>query len=119
MLSVLSKSPRTAAEGLNYTFCFESPVRRRHISLHLSKADAEARAMELARRFMNSQDTSGWAWTIDFARADPINPDHKGRKIATGWIVIVNYTKDGAVLDGPTVLYVNIEDGSVAFDRSR
>ena len=38
-----------------------------------------------------------------------------GRKIATQWVVLVDYSNDEVTVDGPAVLRVNIVDESVAF----
>lgn len=85
------------------------------MSLHVSNAAAADRATQLAEEFMSRQDTRGWEWTLSTATPDHINSSHNGRKIATQWVVSVQYAKEGAILDGPASLNVNIADGSVTF----
>ena len=74
--------------------------------------------MQLARDFMREQDSRGWDWDLEAAYPDPIDPECRGRKIATRWVVCVQYKKNGSLLDGPAVISVNIANGSAAFMES-
>jgi hypothetical protein len=85
------------------------------MSLHISKAAAADRAKQLAEEFMSRQDTRGWEWTLSIATPDKFNPSYNGRKIATRWVISVQYAEEGVVADGPALLYVDIANGTVTF----
>jgi hypothetical protein len=85
------------------------------MSLHLSTQRAAERATQLAFAFMHRQDTKGWDWSLGDAMPDPIDPNKDGRKIATQWIVVVNYAKDRTTLEGGSVVKVNIKNGMVVW----
>ena len=74
--------------------------------------------MQLARDFMRDQDTRGCEWKLEAARPDSIDPECRGRKIATRWVVCVHYKKNGTLVDGPAGIIVNIADGTAAFMES-
>ena len=89
----------------------------------LSKEQAEAKANEIATKFMSSIDTKGWSWRCGVAMPDPINPDRQGRKIATRWVVAVEWTyaewekviSEGGTIDGwHSFVVVDISAGTAS-----
>ncbi len=86
--------------------------------MHISKAKAAERALELATAFMRKQDTRGWDWALGHAIPHSFDPCHNEHKIATKWIVTVQYSKRGTMIDGPAILQINLIDNSVVFIES-
>ena len=88
------------------------------MSLHLSKQQARDRALQLATDFMRTQDTKGWDWACLGAGPHASDPQRRGRKIPTRWTVVIQYSRHGAITDGPALLNVNIETGAVEWWES-
>lgn len=89
------------------------------MSLHLSQQEAAELATQLALDFLQRQDTKGWDWLLGGVAPDPVDPRKRGRKLATQWIAVVNFSKDRSALDGGGVIKVNIEDGTAEWsDKS-
>lgn len=86
--------------------------------MHISKAKAAERALELATTFMQELGIASGDWALGHAIPDPIDPCRKGRKIATKWIVTVQYFQSGAMLDGSALLQINLSENSVVFIES-
>lgn len=82
------------------------------MSLHISKQKAAELALKIATDFMHRQDVEGWEWTCSAAHPDMIDPGYRGRKIATRWIVLVAFRRNGVPFDGPGVIHVDIETGT-------
>lgn len=85
------------------------------MSLHISKRAAAELALKLATDFMHRQDVKGWEWRCFGAHPDTIDPGYRGRKIASRWIVLVEYSRNGGELDGPAIIHVDIETGTAKF----
>lgn len=85
------------------------------MSLHISKREAAELALKLATDFMHCRNIKDWEWTCLDAHPDAIDPQYRGRKIAIRWIVLVEYSRNGGVLDGPAILHVDIEARTVTY----
>lgn len=78
-----------------------------------SRAEAEQRALELARRHLSQIDTRGWTWEYGGAVPHPLDPQTQGRKVPQRWIVGVRwFTADGAPADGPGSIDVDVAAGT-------
>lgn len=80
--------------------------------MHISKKEAEAEAMQIADAFVaaNCPEESPWRWTCLGARPDIISSGYKRRKTVIKWSVTVQWIPmDGSVMDGPSIVCVNIE----------
>lgn len=77
--------------------------------MRLSIEEARLRAISLADRFLSSTDTRGWEYKCISANPERSRRGTEGRKTCVNWIVIVEWSKNGAIFDGPGVLFVNIQ----------
>lgn len=82
-------------------------------TFRLSRAEAERRAVELARQHLSQLDTRGWSWECGGAKPHPLDPQDHGRKVPQRWIVGVRWFRDdGALLDGPGSIDVDVATGT-------
>lgn len=77
--------------------------------MRLSQEEARLRAVSLADRFLSSTDTRGWEYKCISANPERSHGGIQGRKTCVNWVVIVEWSKNGVVFDGPGVLTVNIQ----------
>ena len=82
--------------------------------MRLSKAQGEAKAIRLAEQHLATQDSKGWVFKCVSSRPDYTMSPATGRKVPTKWSVVVECSKDGATLDGPLVLIVDIAKDEVS-----
>jgi hypothetical protein len=78
----------------------------------MSNKQAETRALDLAAAYLQTNDARGYDWKCLSASPDLMSPKNMDRKMYTKWSVLVEYSRNGAVLDGPGVLLVDIAAGS-------
>jgi hypothetical protein len=76
--------------------------------MRLSKAQGEAKAIRLAERYLAAQDSKGWTFKCVSGKPDYTFSAATDRKVPTKWSVLVECSKDGATIDGPLVLVVDI-----------
>ena len=82
--------------------CMES-IRR------LSKAEAGEAATALARRLAAaSAPPEGWRWECGHAEPDATNSESIG-KTPRYWIALVRWYIDGGIVDGPSVIRVDLK----------
>ncbi|WP_252270981.1 hypothetical protein [Pseudomonas subflava] len=77
--------------------------------MHISNTEAEEKALALANSFLSSQSTQGWEWKCVGAKPDLTAENSKDRKIYIKWSVLVEWSKSGSILDGPSIVLVDIE----------
>ncbi len=81
----------------------------------LSLAKAAERAQELATSFLAKQ-TLAWQWQIGHASpAHQLKPG--GRKVGRDWRVLVQWSQEDSILDGGSLLNVDLETGEVSFSE--
>jgi hypothetical protein len=77
--------------------------------MRISNSEAKETAIELAVSFLTTQPPkSGWEWKVVNASPDPFAGDARDRNAVICWAVVVEWSKNGNVVDGPAVLRVNI-----------
>ncbi|MDG3007279.1 hypothetical protein [Paludisphaera mucosa] len=81
--------------------------------MRFSKGRAEVEAVRLAKGFVAANGGAGW--TCIGARPDALSPGYKKRKNIIKWSVVFDRSTDGAVVDGPTIVRVDIETGAADF----
>lgn len=87
--------------------------------MRLSKAQGEAKALRLAEKHLAGQDNNGWTLKCVSAKPDYMLSPATHRKVPTKWSVIVECSKDGATLDGPMLLVVDIaRDKVMTFEEA-
>jgi len=74
----------------------------------ISNAGAQKQAIELAEAFLSSKEFHGYTWKCVEARPDLMAGDIKHRKAYVKWAVVVDYSRNGAVIDGPGIILVDI-----------
>jgi hypothetical protein len=82
------------------------------MSLHISKKEAEAEAMRIAKVFVAASIPEGslWAWECVGARPDSLSPSYMRRKTVIKWSVSIRWIPEGGgILDGDSIVQVNIE----------
>lgn len=82
------------------------------MSMHISKEEAEAEAMRIAKAFVAASIPVGspWAWECIGALPDVLSPGYKRRKTVIKWTAIVRWIPEGGgILDGESIVKVNIE----------
>jgi hypothetical protein len=77
--------------------------------MHFSNAEAEEKALALANSFLSSRSTQGWAWKCVGAKPDLAAENNRDRKIYIKWSVLVEWSKNGSILDGSGIVLVDIE----------
>ena len=80
--------------------------------MHISNKQEEAQELELAQTYLQGKYARGYNWKCVSASPDLMSPQNKDRKIYTKCSVLVEYSTNGAVLDGTGVLLVDIAAGS-------
>ncbi len=88
------------------------------MSLHISKQEAAEKALQLAVDFMRQQETNGYDWKCGATAPDVNDPHCLGRNFPTRWTVLIEYSKNGAPMDGPGILKIDIVEQRVEFDVS-
>jgi hypothetical protein len=78
-----------------------------------SRGEAEAEAIRLAKEFVAANGGAGW--TCGGAKPDNLAPGYKRRKNVIKWSVLFDRAIDGATVDGPAIVLVDIETGDAAF----
>ena len=73
--------------------------------------DEKLLALKLADDFLKSIGTKGWSYTFKNAKSHLTDGTINHKE----WVVVIQYSKDGAVLDGPAILIVDIESGHCNF----
>jgi hypothetical protein len=86
--------------------------------VRISPKQGQDLAIKLAQEFMSSHDTKGWEWKLLSASPDRFTSNNKDRKLFTRYSVLVEYSKKGAVLDGPGVILVDIAKRQCRFFES-
>jgi hypothetical protein len=77
------------------------------------RGEAEAEAVRIAREFVAANGGAGWA--CGGAKPDDLAPGYKRRKNVIKWSVLFDCTIDGAIVDGPVIVLVDIETGDAAY----
>ncbi|MDO5693441.1 MAG: hypothetical protein Q4G70_13370 [Pseudomonadota bacterium] len=83
--------------------------------MRIGNPEAKAKALALAESFLASRNQKGWDWKCIEANPDPLSPRCNNRKTHAKWSVIVEYSKNGSVLDGPGVILVDLQSGECRF----
>jgi len=83
--------------------------------MNLSNKEAEEKAISLAEQFLASHNNLKWDWKCIAAKPDLIDVDNKERKTFTKWSVIVEWSQNGSIVDGPGVVLVNISSDECEF----
>lgn len=81
--------------------------------MRFSKGRAEAEAVRLAKVFVAANGGAGW--TCIGAKPDALAPGYEKRKNIIKWSVVFDRSIDGAVVDGPAIVSVDIETGVADF----
>lgn len=77
--------------------------------MRISNSEAKETAIELAVSFLTTQPPkAGWEWEILDASPDLFASEARDRKTPICWAVVVEWSRNGSVIDGPAVLRVNI-----------
>ena len=74
----------------------------------LSHEQAAVLATDIASTFVHSQPLKGWQCEVGPATPDHTTPECDG-KTPRRWSVGVRYHREGATMDGPSVVIVNLE----------
>jgi hypothetical protein len=82
------------------------------MSFRLSKHEAALRAIQLARECIGRLPANNWEWECGDAVPHPRDPDRRGRKVPRRWIVLVRWSRNGAVVDGPGTVVVDVAGGT-------
>ena len=83
--------------------------------MKLSNEEASKKALALAESYLSSQNSRGLEWKCVEAKPDLSASDNKDRKTYVKWSVIVEYTKNGSLLDGPGIVLVDIRKEECTF----
>jgi hypothetical protein len=78
-----------------------------------SRGWSEAEAIRLAKEFVAAN--GGEEWTCWGAKPDNLAPGYKRRKNVIKWSVLFDRAIDGATVDGPAIVLVDIEAGDAGF----
>jgi hypothetical protein len=81
--------------------------------MRLSKREAEAEAVRIAKEFVAAN--GGAAWSCGGAKPDVLAPGYKRRKDVIKWSVQFDRSVGDTVVDGPAVVLVDTETGEAAF----
>jgi hypothetical protein len=79
----------------------------------LSKGEAEAKAVRIAKEFVAANGGDGW--TCGGAKPDYLSPDYKRRKNIIKWCVLFERSIGGVIFDGPAIVLVDIETGRATY----
>lgn len=83
--------------------------------MKLSNSEAKETATDLAVSFLTTQSPkSGWEWKVLDAAPDLFASEARDRKTPICWAIVVEWSKNGNVVDGPAVLRVNIDTKQVS-----
>lgn len=77
-------------------------------TMRLSRSQGEAKAIRLAEAYLAARHMKGWTFKCLPGEPDYIFSSPSDRKVPTKWSVVVECSKDGATLDGPIILVVDI-----------
>jgi hypothetical protein len=83
--------------------------------MKMSNKEAATAALALAESFLASQNSRVWEWKCVDVKPDLSASDNKDRKISVKWSVTVEYSKDGSLLDGPGIVFVDIRKKECTF----
>jgi hypothetical protein len=82
--------------------------------MRISNSEAKEAAIELAVSFLASQPSKpGWEYKVVDASPDLLANEARDRKTVICWVVVVEWSRDGSVVDGPAILGVNIRTKQV------
>lgn len=83
--------------------------------MRFSNSEARELAIGLAKSFLESQTSRpDWKWKIVDINPDPLAPHARERKTVNAWAVIVEWSLNGSVCDGPAILRVNVATKEVS-----
>jgi hypothetical protein len=84
--------------------------------MRISKLEAKQQAIRLAESFLQSSPSKpGWAWKVVDASPDLFANEARDRKTVICWAIVVEWSKNGSVFDGPAVLRANIGTKQVSY----
>lgn len=66
-------------------------------------------ADKLASEFFSQFDAKGWTGELGRATPDPIETVKIG-KVQRYWVALVQWSKDGSVMDGPSVINIDLSE---------
>lgn len=87
------------------------------MKIRMSKSQAKAKALSVAEELLRTEETRGWKWRCVDARPDPLAPFSK-KKVQAMWIVVVEWFNDSGVLDGPSIISVDVRHGIATLRES-
>lgn len=83
--------------------------------MRFSNSEAKELAIGLAKSFLESQPARpGWKWKVVDTTPDLQAPHARDRKTPNAWAVIVEWSLNGSVFDGPAILHVNVATKEVS-----
>lgn len=83
--------------------------------MRFSNSEARELAIGLAKSFLESQPTrSGWKWKVVDTTPDLQAPHARDRKTVNAWAVIVEWSLNGSMCEGPAILRVNVATKEVS-----
>jgi hypothetical protein len=84
--------------------------------MRISNSEAKGTAIELAVSFLTAQPpASDWEWRVVDASPDLFGSEARDRKTWVCWAVVVEWSKNSSVVDGPALLRVNIGTKQVSW----
>jgi hypothetical protein len=83
----------------------------------LSPQEASEKATSIAPRLAEISDMKGWDWELGKAEPDRIKTETVGR-VPRYWTSSIQYSKKGAVLDGPGTIRIDLQSETASREYS-
>jgi len=84
--------------------------------MRVSNSEAKETAIELTVSFLTTQPPApDWEWQVVDASPDLFASEARDRKTWICWVVVLEWSKNGSVVDGPALLRVNIGTKQVSW----
>ena len=87
--------------------------------MRISNTEAKARAIRLAENLLAAQpEKPGWSYRCIDAVPDEMATDPRNGKTWVNWSVVVDWSLNNSVVDGPAIVRVNVLTESAHFEPS-